>query len=62
MENNVREIFKDLADDYIPLNFKGMHYESVIPFVEILLEKLKLKQAESDIPTIRDIHGREILK
>ena len=53
-------MFESLADDYIALNFKGQHYTFVIQFFEVMLERLKLNQSKSDIPTIRDVLGREI--
>jgi hypothetical protein len=52
------EMYNNLADDYIKLNFKGQHYTSAIYFVETLLDRLKESQKNSNSPIIKDIFGR----
>lgn len=42
------EFLKDQMSDYIALHFRGQHYNPVIRFTEVLLEKLK-EEAEISI-------------
>jgi hypothetical protein len=48
----------ELVDDYIALNYKGNHYEPIIKFTEILLNRLKEQSLNSKDQVIKDILGR----
>jgi hypothetical protein len=56
--NEFKKLLEGFAADYIPLNFKGQTYDNAILFIEILLEKLKEGQQNSDSPIIKDYFGR----
>lgn len=48
----------EMVDDFIALNFKGSHYESVIKFTEIVINRLKEQSLKSEDQIIKDILGR----
>lgn len=53
-----KRLLEDMIPDYIALTFKGQAYESAITFVEVLLEKLREGQQNSESGIIKDIFGR----
>jgi len=48
----------EMVDDFIALNFKNSHYDPVIKFVEILLERLREQERGSEDKVIKDVLGR----